>query len=177
MIPADSITFNDDGTAWLVEEALPDSPSGWPATRNDYPCDTCGGGLEEAFQWRDWQTVSMIQDCPDCDGTGRHTFTVEVGGHSRTPSLSMELSGEAPCDGCVRTYRVSVVPGMVLRIISMSAACADDAPPLPFIISPVRRGEATVIAGYPDADHETVITLPPAAQPGMWAVKLRVEKI
>jgi DnaJ-class molecular chaperone len=33
-------------------------------------CPTCGGGLDEAIQWRDWQTVEMIQGCTICGGTG-----------------------------------------------------------------------------------------------------------
>ena len=37
---------------------------------SETPCETCGGGLEEAFHWRDWQSVEMIQDCLDCRGTG-----------------------------------------------------------------------------------------------------------
>jgi len=162
MIPADHIHFNDNGTAWWVLHRAYEAVGF--SKRFDRPCDTCvsWGGRGMSFK-----------NCRDCDGTGRHTFTIEV----EPSNLGESLPGRTdlyPPDELPSQFRVSVAPGMVLRIISMSAACADDAPPLPFIISPVRRGEATVIAGYPDADHETVITLPPDAKPGMWAVKLNV---
>ena len=98
MIPATHWADNNDGTAWLVEEAAPDSPSGWPATRNDRPCDTCGGDCEDGPNYH----TPIAWHCPDCID-GRHTFDIEVVGYSEHGRFT-------------RTHRVSIVPGMVLPI-------------------------------------------------------------
>jgi hypothetical protein len=107
-------------------------------------------------------------ECPNCDGTGRHTFTVEVGEHERPPTLAMERAGEALCDGCTRTYRVSVVPGMVLPIMDYEQWRLAGAS-LPAITKVMLRYMLRRANGTCDW-----ITLPPAAAPGMWAVKLEV---
>jgi hypothetical protein len=168
-----------DGEAWWVrDDALPDSPSGWPITALDRECDTCHGAGK--VPGMNHSPGDLLFACPDCSGTGRHTFTVEVeneewhcetcndSGISHTGDTASDC-GYCPTD---HTYRVSVVPGMVLPIVTMTQACSDDQP-LPFIIAPA-IGYNAVIAGYPDAEHETVVTLPSAAAPGLWAVKLRV---
>jgi hypothetical protein len=164
MIPASGFQMNPDGTAWWVPEPIFNVDDFAWAKALDRPCDydSCHDG------WIDTQRGNDSEACEHCDGTGRHTFTVEVGDHSRPPSLSMELSGEAPCDGCVRTHRVSVVSGMVL---------------------PIRKGPGIhpvpVIVLYDDGvgmwqsgdDEPTVLDdFPSAAKPGMWAVKLEVHR-
>ena len=73
MIAADHILIDGD-TACAVEWAASDSPSGWPATRNLRPCDTCGG---PGSIWTG-NPAEPSHVCHACDGTGRHTFTVEV---------------------------------------------------------------------------------------------------
>jgi hypothetical protein len=179
MIPADVFGPIVDGEAWWVVRKCPE-PRGQQSMHTDCnvgakildrPCATCGG-MPLGFDG--------FHDCPDCSGTGRHTFIVEVeneewhcetcndSGISHTGDTASDC-GYCPTD---HTYRVSVVPGMVLPIVTMTQACSDDQP-LPFIIAPA-IGYNAVIAGYPDAEHETVVTLPSAAAPGLWAVKLRV---
>jgi len=105
--------------------------------------------------------------CPDCDGTGRHTFTVEVvvrhGRYDDRPSTYFN------------TFRVSVVPDTVLPIYD---ECADMKPP--DHICQAYRDERWIW----HSDHkvtqldptEVPITLPPAAKPGMWAVQLKVHR-
>jgi hypothetical protein len=169
MIPHDRIHFNDDGTAWLVEEALPDSPSGWPATRNDYPCDTCvsWGGRGMSFK-----------NCRDCDGTGRHTFEIEVACEACGDRHDIPIGNSS--GGA--TYRVSVVPGMVLPIHDhdnlLDGDTALDHDWQPHITVSADQALLCVRdARYTDDWDERAITLPPAAKPNMRAVKLRVEKI
>jgi len=159
MIPADRIHFNDDGTAWLVEEALPDSPSGWPATRNDRPCDTCGGSM---YVWPEGSSFRSNTPCPDCDGTGRHTFTIEVENDTYLIDPSF-------------TYRVSVAPGMVLPIVSTGGAYLTSSAIVLADEGPVGSAVIVRISG-PLVTYHEIVTLPPAAKPGMWAVKLNVLK-
>lgn len=147
MIPADHITFNDDGTAWLVVYRPPDSaPAQWE--QDDKPCDACGGG------GRDYGSPgpgAMRTDCTD----GRHTFDIEV------------AIWDPPQPGASVTHRVSFVPGVVLEIMEPnhgSMTCIEIADPE---------------NGYPhelfiDGRYVCDLTLPPAAKPSMWAVKLRV---
>jgi hypothetical protein len=77
MIPANHISFNDDGSeAWVVYA------TGYEADvckLLDRPCDTCGGNWQDYMEPLD-RDGSVVSPCPDCDGTGRHTFTIEVGG-------------------------------------------------------------------------------------------------
>jgi hypothetical protein len=71
MIAADHIAIDGD-TAWWIPHPKPGVPSGMkPHVVNllNRPCDTCfdevwHAGMSEPFE-----------DCPDCDGTGRLTFT------------------------------------------------------------------------------------------------------
>ena len=160
MIPASSIHFNDDGTAWWVrDDALPDSPSGWPITANDRPCDSCGGD--------EWMIEPDGNDpgchCDACVN-GRHTFTVEV-----ETLVYVEPYGEALL---TRTLRVSIREGMVLPIYHEwdgRDPITQDAPPC---IYPSEDGQWWI-------DYGTVgvlDTLPPDAQPGMWAVQLQVHQ-
>lgn len=128
MIPFDHWHDNGDGTAWLVKSGF---DSDFPASRLselDRPCDTCS-------QYSGPNDVINRKDCID----GRHTFEVEVEHHD---AAYMTYQTSEPS---TRTYRVSIVPGMVLPILSL------------------------------DPHRWPGVALPPAARPGMWAVKVRVE--
>jgi hypothetical protein len=155
VIPADHISFNGDGTAWVVTERMMNTGlDAVVAGAFDRRCDTCGGTLA--------QGQAPDDRCPDCGGTGRHTFTVEVGTY--TPN-------GIPDDPSIAIYcerrRVSVVPGMVLPIVEHGT----EANGYPFIT----KGLGWVMHHIPKAKAvRSVITLPPAAAPGMWAVKLAV---
>ena len=161
MIPADHWHDNGDGTAWLVTHGglgidLFDS--------FDRPCDTCGGtGRRQVDQygnvWGDKLAEAMstiiVGDipCPNCID-GRHTFTIEV-------EVPQVLPKHWPAH-----LRVSVVPGMVL----------------PIVHDPGKTDEQVIEMGFSDRTKAVLwwhdrgwsrITLPPAAQPGMWAVLVK----
>ena len=102
MIPADYWLDNGDGTAWIVFAEGSVFDQHFTGIRgDDRPCDTCDGGGYPNHE---------LPICPDCDGTGRHTFTVEV-----ACPCTLGRSGSMPdCGGTgIRTHRVSVVPDMV----------------------------------------------------------------
>jgi hypothetical protein len=188
MIAADRFLLDGD-TAWWVltdDEWLRTPLSMQDAEHDlDRPCETCGGtGTNpepEYNQSDDCQFASMSDDewremfpCPDCID-GRHTFDIEVGSHEAMPLHPDWLNPEAArCGGCARTYRVSIVPGMVLPIVEM-AHCEDDAH-ICHNVPWSHTGWLHHAALTTDRHIETEwpVTLPSAAAPGMWAVKLRV---
>ena len=154
MIPATHFRDNGDGTAWWVLTA---SDTIDPATGENYidtldrPCGVCGG---ERLRY------DGIHDCDICDGTGRHTIGAEV--------VEYEPYGDSVRRHSV-TYRASVIPGMILPIRDNET----DYDP------PNHSGDVFICAdgtAYIDTpeDYMTDVTLPPAARPGMWALKLRV---
>jgi hypothetical protein len=65
-IPASSITIDGSRAWWVVpEDELPQIPH--------LPCDNCYGVGEGRNLFADIET-----ECPECDGTGRHTFEIHV---------------------------------------------------------------------------------------------------
>lgn len=152
MIPADHIAF-DGNRAWLVVSSPVDA-----SVALDRPCDTCIGGHN------DW----CINNCIN----GRHTFEIKVAcatchGVGTTPNPA-SASGRQVCHPHTRptTYRVSIVAGMVLPIVDEDEA--DTAPTSH--VAMWADGTNT----YHDGELWYYITLPSAAKPGMWAVKLNV---
>jgi hypothetical protein len=108
--------------------------------------------------------------CPDCDGTGRHTFTVEV-----EASAADQAAGLATVD----VFRVSVVPGMVLPIYGEDEPDENIADGQNFVIYNYGVGDFDLFMWSPSIHFwicEQSITLPSAAAPGMWAVKLVVRQ-
>ena len=69
MIAADHIAI-DGSTAWVI-----DDKDRWWHVNLDRPCDTCNG--RGAFTERH-SGMSGQYNCLDCDGTGRHTFGLDV---------------------------------------------------------------------------------------------------
>ena len=100
MIPASHWHDNGDGSAWWVIDTHGDHrlQRGWL----DRPCDTCDG---EGNIWDDDDDGSY--DCPDCDGTGRHAFTIEVSCLGDTERCRFVMTEHE------HTLRVSVVPDMI----------------------------------------------------------------
>lgn len=151
MIPADHITFNDDGTAWLVFNVI--APLYDPWSPLDRPCDTCGGeGILIHSVENNWMK------CPAQCINGRHTFDIEV-------ALPTHDDPNCRCWAChdrSRTYRVSIVPGMVLPIKNTYEGRG---------AIYMMRNDTPFIATQAAVDD---VTLPPAAAPGMWAVQLKV---
>jgi hypothetical protein len=168
MIPADSITFNDDGTAWWVVRKCPE-PRGQQsmhtdcnvgATILDQPCDTCGGeGVVD-----DLDNDGAVVTCEWCDGTGRHTFEIEVECQWNTRAMN-DAFPEFPKMDSPRILRVHVLDAL-----------------------PIYGGYKTRPVGHiwinsdgdawhHDVNESKIVTLPPAAKPGMWAVKLEVHDV
>jgi hypothetical protein len=76
-IPRTDIAIdNETDTAWLVAEGH--------TSFHDRPCDTCRGRKDFHPTYGDHSKCppKLCQyfgiGCPDCDGTGRHTFTLDV---------------------------------------------------------------------------------------------------
>jgi hypothetical protein len=150
--------MNADGTeAWLVREAWEVDPD----HDADRPCDRCFG-----------EGVILVvnqgeEPCGVCNGTGRHPFDIEV---------AVEHTGTG---WIADRHRVSVIPGMVLPIVKRHPISH---------YSTLAEGETTrvilrslpapggVVVEYTNHSGAVVddLTLPPAAKPGMWAVKLHV---
>jgi len=163
-IPADHWLDNGDGTVWWVLMPIDRVQLAAKEADIDRPCDTCDSGDLRPAGWlyirgEGWQL------CPDCDGTGRHTFTVEV--ERPIPMLNANPDRPDITSNEIRTYRVSVVPGMVLPITTGDAPYLGG--PHVWMSSTGHRPQDAV--AYLD-EGSTPITLPPAAAPGMWAVKL-----
>lgn len=156
MIPADHIAFNDDGTTWLVfgddDNERMFLPAEW-ADDLDRPCDTCGGNWQDYLEPLD-RDGNVVSPCPDCHGTGRHTFDIEVADERR------------PWPEHHKTYRVSIVPGMVLPIVDRR-------------MQPTTPTGPVILLGFngpsiwTESTGHQPINLPPAAAPGMWAVLLK----
>jgi len=197
VIPASHIKFSDDRkSAWWVTQNEPWGCAGCGrilTTRTgcigrtlgvahitkplDRPCDTCDGtGCDIDFcrecgdEYEDpcdrhAEHVNQTDDdgcCPACHGSGRHCFDIEVvtkAGGRFTPRTEYE------------TLTVSVVPGMVLPIISWTAAHADNHPHPCMIYVEAGRG---LIPMHPTPELETVVPLPSAAAVGGTAVRLDV---
>jgi hypothetical protein len=113
--------------------------------------------------------------CPDCI-EGRHTFEIEVA-TGCTPTC--------PHHACrPRSYRVSVVPGMVLPIVLGMCPNKTNDPHRPAHIHMNADESPMPVFGMcvENADQvwdspwksRNLIDLPPNAAPGMWAVRLAV---
>ena len=173
-IPASHIKFSDDRTtAWLVVSADP-SEYGWDVALNR-PCDTCDGSLEQLIVERG------VVRCPDCHGSGRHCFEIEVrtectcerrtiGGGAgwydhATDCPVRSIKGYLASDGWhfVRTLTVSVVPGMVLGPLDDGQFVGE---------SDYWYEEPNILRHFHDDQND--ITLPDAAAVGMFAVWFNV---
>ena len=114
---------------------------------NDRPCDHCDGEPEG--------------DC-DCIN-GRHTFNAEVSCIEQHRADTLTICEHE------HTHRVSVVEGMVLPIDETGIwPCRHG------FITMTRDGEFWLLNQH---TLNEPITLPPAAKPGMWAVKLARQRV
>lgn len=161
MIPADHITIDGD-TALVVKSPFDSTiPSFEPLDR---PCDDCDGQGERFVDehgsvWGDTlaEGLGLTERivCVACDGSGHHAFTVEVktpGGHNG------DLHQGVGWSGGTRTLRVHVID--VLPPDEWWPRC--DCPTCPSMNNPQRKR------------HYLTCTLPSAAEPGMWLVRLGV---
>ena len=190
MISADHFRDNGDGTAW------------WVLTENDCfiewdiprwfnrPCNLCDGGA--------FEIDSGFNDgvCPDCNGTGSHTFDVEVECWHDCKRFGGSVPGWARgsgwdwvpcwCDGTFKiALRVSIIPGMILPIIRGACPAPTNSPHRPAHVhlaepsddnqdqSGICKEDCDLVWDNP-WKSQNLVTLPPAARPGMWAVKVRI---
>lgn len=138
MIPASDILIDGD-TAWLVMSRR----AAWVGLNR--PCDHC---LDGSYPM--WDRNDEEIECPDCDGTGRHWFDIDVQGYS---------------------YEMWVSVVEVLPIRSLM-----DSPVYPSITKTFRTHDGDTGTTYHDEDrHQSQINLPESAAPGHWAVRLRVK--
>jgi hypothetical protein len=162
-IPASNIKINDDAL-WLV---LPD-----PLTKTvcfnsiigsqydvlqDRLCDTChGDGLEtkKVFDWESGQFVTARKTpCPDCDGTGRYKFILDVQEPCRC---------SAEC-GDIESYSVHVVEVLGLLVAGQFVEESD-----------WWFEEPNVLRHFSDESND--VYLPTATVPGMYVIKLSIHK-
>lgn len=181
MIPADHIMI-DGNTAWWVDHRpLRNNPAlqavldqTVTAKALDRPCDGCDGRgtISQVVTVPHVVTIRDAIYCPDCDGTGRHTFTIEVACEACGDRHDIPIGNSSGGS----TLRVHVVPDMVLKIVdnghdlvrTYESGC---------VLEARHRDTKEAMHLYVKlgVGVET-ITLPPAAQPGMWAVKLEVHQ-
>lgn len=169
MIPADDFLI-DGNAAWLAVDAhtiFPPTLGEFRWDGLDAPCDTCDGhGIFEAEA--SWEIPC---DCID----GRHTFDIEVDCGSLDcywcddPDQSDSAQEPDDHEHLVSRLRVSVVPGMVLPIVSVWPIHAPAIHHDP--TSPVSEWWWTYAV---ENGWNKPINLPPGARPGRWAVKVRV---
>jgi hypothetical protein len=175
VIAADRFLLDGD-TAWWVFPSPVDLAF---AHLHDGPCETCDGEGRYlpcvAYDSPcDEECASQVCDCID----GRHTFEIIV-----NRACPADTDGDGDCALCAHRpgfhssidYRVSIVPGMVLPIREWASHV--DPPLGRWLALNVTDGERysmqeCYLTGM--TSHPSNITLPSAAAPGMWAVKLRV---
>ena len=175
MIPDTHITIDGDTALWVM---------GDHQARNcdevaNRPCDTCGGK-----PWFDkvWWTydppdrLNTLPDerfdvvrstCPACDGTGRHTFEVETYCDNRD-----WIAGSEPkcprSDNGIRTLRVNILD--VLPIVDAGSNENPEATHYSIEESGCWLWEwDETVSDF--ICHEDIY-MPPAAESGMWLVRL-----
>jgi hypothetical protein len=154
-IPSPAITIDHEAaTAWLVD--TPGMSVGWELRNR--PCDTCDGAGSEGPNMHE----PLGWECPDCDGTGRRTFTLDVA----APFIPY-------CDVYIEPTTITVHVVAVLPIVDCVGAFADftDYNPQPAVLF-----HPNVYGIPPRVLHVggrlESISLPDSAATGMWAVEL-----
>jgi hypothetical protein len=171
-----AITINGD-TAWLVVPLSGYHPNvATTYTHYNRPCDRCHG------------TGRMLEDdasrptCPDCHGTGQHTFTLDVEcGDSIhlpfVPDLTDDdpwyVPGDRECRQCdesgTRSLSVHVV-----AVLPIHDHCADYKPADHICRAWQDERWYWHRSDLGDRPTEEIVTLPPDAAPGMYAVRMEV---
>jgi len=146
MIPATSFLLDGDTALWVVPDA-DHLPQHWERS-----CDTCDGD-GTVLELRPLANTNY-RPCPDCDGTGRHTFDID-------------------CDtdeGPRFDFRVHVLD--VLPIIDVPDTGYPHPKPEQFAYTS-KAGSLRVVDC--SAQTDTYISKPPPdAAPGKWLVRLKV---
>lgn len=171
MIPATHITPFVDDLAWLVfkDNEYQDVTFQWDML--DRLCDACGG---QGFLYMPEDGLT----CLDCRGSKRHCLDIEVEDPICVKAWPDGCNGDydprccrfpKSCSRYPHTLTVSVVPGMVLPIHPDLGAVPDT-----HHVRVTGGGIAWLAERINNGGwRHTMIDLPSAAEPGMWAVQLR----
>ena len=162
MIPADSIIL-DGATALMV--------TGYVPVLEDRPCDHCQPTTSRKYPRH------HPDHCPDCDGTGRHTFTVEVE-VERCSYGSMTAFRECGIPECwYEPCRADGKVALTVHVIDVLPIVSDydESGPFPLIVQDEDLLFYLVTTEDEAAGSDgTPITLPSATEPGQWLVRLAV---
>ena len=158
-IAATAITI-DGPTAWLVG---PDYTPAFIATLNR-PCDTCcGTGAHILDELEDDRSFWKTEDCPACQGTGQHTFTLDVEGEC------MSIA-----NGRLRRYDGFAIAVHVVEVLPIHDHCADYKPADHICRAWQDERWYWHRSDLGDRPTEEIVTLSADAAPGMSAVRMAV---
>jgi hypothetical protein len=150
-IPASSITIDGPRAWWVVpEDELPQIPH--------LPCDNCFG--------RGWGRnlfADVDTQCPECYGTGRHTFEIHVEDLEAAPiHIGPRMT---------TTYRVHVV-----RVLPIVDPPPNKYPTHDFVRYPAHpaRYEWTGAPGIHSWKCHGGVELPADAEPGKYVVEMEI---
>jgi hypothetical protein len=158
MIPQTDISI-DGSTAWALLTALAQYvPAGeFPETWLNHPCDTCDGfGDLKSFHL----LSATTSRCRDCDGTGRHTFTLDVEDPDAAPIY-------IPMTKDLTVHVVEVMP--IVDHLRESRR-----PRIQKLSAPKMSGQTHWVDDGERPGKK--IQLPATAAPGKWAVRLAIHK-
>lgn len=148
VIPADRWRDNGDGTAWWIPVRCVDERAPQAAHwNNGDPCQYGARALDRPCDYP--------HDCVE-----RHTFKVDVAVQTEVDAYESER------------IRVSVVPGMVLPLLEWTAIYDPDR--VGAHVTRSRDGQRWTLFPPSETEAARFVTLPSAAEPGMWAVLLKV---
>jgi hypothetical protein len=159
-IPSTAITI-DDTTAWWVI----DLKTAWRRKHDNRPCDTCDGRKGTSgiipYEYARYRTP-----CPDCHGTGRHCFTLDVEGEC----MSIANGRLRRYDG----FAISVHVVEVLEIVERDGSIDMAGRLVTHHVTTGLMGSSVTTSIWDGREHLKIITLPADAAPGMYAVRLAV---
>ena len=192
MISADRIKVSDDGRrAWWA----------WGGNGTAHPpadllvldrlCDLCNG--TKKVRGVNAGPGDLPFTCPDCHGSGRHCFDIEVradgpepcnrhdpcdcgcyrDAYGGRPHCKMGCGFDDPSSWPVRTLTVSVVPNMVLPVVGLHPFGPLTHADGYALLLPDGTGQVWQAAGMEDS---TIIDLPAATNPGDWLVALDIHQ-
>jgi hypothetical protein len=177
-----AITIDGDTATLVVDDCesmpdrqcsmMPDNPCDVAAKDLDRLCDTCNGsGSFPAIQ-------SQTDPCPDCDGTGRHCFTLDV---ESEPFWSVDEQAKyhiEPCDDadCCKPppKQLSVHVVEVLPIVAWDTVDLGLPHPVPCMTIDPHGNALEVDEAGVDCFKAHDRTLPPDAADDMFCVRLAV---
>ena len=152
MITATDIAF-DSNRAWLRctntdTEQDENRAAFWHGS--DRPCDTCNGGRIELLEGGPGSI-----GCPDCHGTGRHTFNIDTAWQTEVDAYTTET---------LRVHVIQALPVVQIDGQPEETACIDTIGNI-WLPDITREGDP---CHYLNGHAKT----PFAAEPGDWLIEL-----